>query len=81
MSTLFFIGTGEALVLFVFFTAGLAPLVFAIIALVDLFKRDFDEKMTDKILLVLLIIFAPLLGSIIYYFFLRNNYPLKLQGT
>ncbi len=76
MDTLF-IGTQEIFLLFFFGIAGIAPLVFMIIALVDLFKREFGEKTTDKILLIVLILFAPLVGSIIYYLALRNNYPLK----
>lgn len=71
------IGTQEVIFLFVFAIAGIAPLIFAIIALVDVFKREFGNKTTDRILLILLIVFAPLIGSIVYYIFLRNNYPLK----
>ncbi|MBD1433139.1 PLDc N-terminal domain-containing protein [Sphingobacterium sp. DN00404] len=77
MDILLFIGTQEAIFLLVFAIAGIAPLIFAIIALVDLFKREFGNKTTDKILLILLIILAPLIGSMIYYLVLRKNYPLK----
>ncbi len=72
-----FIGIQEIFLLFFFGIAGLAPLIFMIIALVDLFKREFGEKTTDKILLIVVILCAPIVGSIIYYFALRNSYPLK----
>ncbi|MBD1420660.1 PLDc N-terminal domain-containing protein [Sphingobacterium chuzhouense] len=73
------IGTQEVIFLFVFAIAGIAPLIFAIIALFDVFKREFGNKTTDRILLILLIVFAPLIGSMIYYLVLRQNYPLKRQ--
>jgi len=75
METLLFIGTQEIIFLLIF-GISIVPLIFAIIALIDVFKRDFGEKTTDKILIILLIILAPIIGSIIYYLVLRNNYPL-----
>ena len=71
------IGTQEAILLSIFTIAGIAPLVLAIIALVDLSKREFNDRTTDKILLILLIVFAPFVGSILYYLVLRQNYSLR----
>jgi len=78
MNTLFInIGAGEAFFMFLFLIVSLTPLIFAVSALIDLFKREFRHKSTDKVLLIVLIVLAPFVGSIVYYFFLRNNYPLK----
>lgn len=74
---LLFIGMAEIFLVVMVSMATAAPLIFVVIALVDLFKRDFGYKSTDKILLVGFIILAPILGSIIYYLILRKNYPLK----
>lgn len=80
METLFInIGTNELVILFIACMIGLAPLLLAILALIDLFKRDFRNKRTENLLLVFLIIFAPFVGSLIYFIALRKNYPLKSQ--
>ncbi|MBL1408568.1 PLDc N-terminal domain-containing protein [Sphingobacterium faecale] len=71
------LGTQEIVFFTVFFVAGLAPLIFAILALVDIFKRDFSKKTTDRILLILLVLLLPIIGSTIYLIALRNTYPLK----
>lgn len=73
------IGTQEMILLLVFGIAGLAPLIFAILALIDIFKRDFAQKTTDRILLILLVLLLPIFGSIIYFIGLRNAYPIKKQ--
>jgi drug/metabolite transporter (DMT)-like permease len=71
------LGTQEMMILFIFFVIGLAPLLLAIWALVDIFKRDFAQKSTDRLLLIILVIFAPFIGSVIYFLALKKNYPLK----
>lgn len=71
------IGTQEMILLVVFAIAGLAPLIFAILALIDIFKRDFAQKTTDRILLILLVLLLPIIGSIIYFVGLRDSYPLN----
>ncbi|MDR2282837.1 MAG: PLDc N-terminal domain-containing protein [Sphingobacterium sp.] len=73
------IGTQEMVLLIVLGIAGLAPLIFAALALIDIFKRDFSQKTTDRILLILLVLLLPILGSIIYFVGLRNAYPLNKQ--
>lgn len=75
------IGTQEVVVLFVMAVAGFAPLILAIIALIDIFKRDFENKSTDKILLILLVLVVPFIGSIIYLLALRKSYPLLHKET
>lgn len=52
---------------------GLILLVLEILAIVEIFKSSKD--MTTKLLWTLLILFAPLIGLIIYYFFGRGNGP------
>ncbi|WP_164108124.1 MULTISPECIES: PLDc N-terminal domain-containing protein [Sphingobacterium] len=71
------IGTQEMILLAVFAIAGLAPLIFAVLALIDIFKRDFAQKSTDRILLILLVLLLPIFGSIIYFVGLRDSYPLN----
>lgn len=71
---LLFIGALEMIVV-LFFVLG--PLILAIWALVDIFKRDFRYKTTDRLLLIILIVFAPFIGSILYFLFLRTKYPLQ----
>lgn len=70
------IGTQEILILLIFGFVGLAPLILAIFTIIDIFKRNFENKSTDKILLIILVLFLPLIGSIIYFLGLRNSYPL-----
>ncbi|MBD1428284.1 MULTISPECIES: PLDc N-terminal domain-containing protein [Sphingobacterium] len=83
MENLLFInlGTAEIFILIVmgFFT--LLPLIFAIGALWDLQKRDFTYKSTDKVLIILLILFAPFIGTLVYILLIRNNYPPKIRMT
>lgn len=69
------IGSNEIIVLLIFGVLGLAPLVLAIWALIDVFKRDFRHKSTDRLLITILVVFAPLVGSIIYFLLLRDKYP------
>ncbi|WP_390881626.1 PLDc N-terminal domain-containing protein [Sphingobacterium pedocola] len=53
------------------------PLALIIYTLIDLFKRNFTNKSTDRILIIFLIAFVPILGSLIYLLGLRKEYPLK----
>jgi len=76
MNTLF-INVGEQAFIIFFLLLALAPLAFAIVALVDLSKREFGGKTTDKVLWIGLIVFVPLVGSLVYYISFRNGYPLK----
>lgn len=69
------IGTQEIIILLIFAVMGLAPLILAIVAIIDIFKRNFENKSTDKILLIILVLFLPIIGSIIYFVGLRNTYP------
>lgn len=78
---LLLVGTQEVVVLIILGIAGLAPLIFAILALIDIFKRDFSQKTTDRLLLIILVVFAPLIGSIVYFLLLRDKYPIKQYGV
>lgn len=75
------IGSQEFILLMIFGFAGLAPLIFAVLALIDIFKRDFSQKTTDRLLLIILVVFAPLIGSIVYFLLLRDKYPIKSYGV
>ena len=79
MGTLVFlnIGTSELIIVLVLTLISIVPLLLAIAALLDGFRRDFGGKTTDKVLMVILIILAPFIGSLLYLLSLRKNYPLK----
>ena len=42
------------------------PLIFVLIALIDVLKNEFDPQI-NKVIWVLVIILVPLLGAILYY--------------
>lgn len=68
------IGFSELIVLSIF---TILPIILIIYCITDVLKRDFSGKGTDQILIFILLICAPLLGSIIYLTLLRKNYALK----
>jgi len=82
MSNLAFvnIGTAEMFMLVIMGFIVLIPLIMALGALWDLHKRDFSHKTTDKILIVLLILCAPFIGTLVYILIIRNHYPVKLAA-
>jgi len=51
---------------------GIAIFVFWIVMLVDCVKRKFKND-TDKIVWVLVIIFAGIIGALIYYFIVKSK--------
>jgi uncharacterized membrane protein len=55
-----------------FIAIGIASLVFWIIMLIDVVKRDF-RKEDDKILWVLVVVLAGVIGAIIYYFVVKRK--------
>lgn len=72
------IGSVELIILLIF---AIIPLGLLIYALIDLMKRDFSNKQTEQILLFILVIFASVIGPIIYLAALRKNYPIKRRAT
>ena len=68
------IGGMEFLLILLF---ALIPLALMIYCIVDLMRRNFKEKATDQILIFILLLCAPLIGSLIYLIVLRKNYALK----
>jgi len=72
------IGTAEMFMLVIMSFLVLIPLIMAGGALWDLHKRDFSHKTTDKILIILLILCAPFIGTLVYILIIRNHYPVKL---
>lgn len=79
MTSLLFlhIGFAELLIILICSIIALLPLALATVALIDLFRRNFEGKTTDKIVLIILILFAPFIGSLVYIFSLRDNYSFK----
>lgn len=72
-----FLGAQEAIIVLIVAVIAVAPLILIILALIDIFKRDFGDKTSDRIMLLILILLVPILGSIIYFAALRKPYPLK----
>ncbi|TJZ62860.1 hypothetical protein FAZ15_00690 [Sphingobacterium olei] len=71
------LGSQEIVLLLVLGIVWIIPFALIIYTLIDLFKRDFTNKSTERILIIFLIAFVPILGSLIYLFGLRKEYPLK----
>ncbi|TFH26359.1 MAG: hypothetical protein E4H10_07210 [Bacteroidia bacterium] len=67
MTFLFFFGLGILMTLFIIFFVILLP----IIALISVLMNDFRGN--DKILWVLIIIFLPFLGSLLYFLIGRDK--------
>ncbi|MCI4444785.1 MAG: PLDc N-terminal domain-containing protein [Candidatus Aminicenantes bacterium] len=64
------IGISELIVILLLFL-GLPQLILFIVALVDILKSEFAGN--DKLIWILLIIFLPLLGPILYFLIGRKN--------
>lgn len=71
------LGSQEIVLLLVLGIVWIIPFALIIYTLIDLFKRDFTNKSTERILIIFLIAFVPILGSLIYLFGLRKEYSLK----
>lgn len=77
MQTLLFsIGTPEIIILLI---TGLVPLAFAVVCLVDIVRSDFKDS-TTKVLWALVVLLAPVLGSLIYLLVGKNHKVLKPAG-
>ncbi len=61
-------GVGIALIL-IFLVVGVAALAFWVWMLVDVIKRD----MNNKVLWILLMVFLGVIGSIVYYFVVKRK--------
>lgn len=68
LSLLVALGTNELIIILL----GLTLLILPIVALVDLVKSDFKDS-TSKIVWAIIIVFMPILGSIIYLIFSKNQ--------
>ncbi|MCI0920330.1 PLDc N-terminal domain-containing protein [Sphingobacterium rhinopitheci] len=75
MTSLFInIGVMEMLILLIILTP---TVILPIYCMFDLFKRDFSKDKNQRILLILLLLLAPFIGSLIYLLALRKDYPVK----
>ena len=64
------IGMAGGLGMFLLFA--LAPLAFIILALVDILKNEFEPH-SNKLVWLLVVLFMPLIGSILYFIIGRNS--------
>lgn len=62
-------GMGFLMILLIIFFIALLP----IIAIIDLIRNDTDS--TNKLIWVIVILFLPILGSILYFLMGRNQRP------
>ncbi|MCA5004424.1 PLDc N-terminal domain-containing protein [Sphingobacterium bovistauri] len=72
------IGVNEFFLLITVLFLCLIPLFLMVIAFVDLFRRDFKYNSLDRLLIGLLILFTPILGSLIYLITIRKHFQLKI---
>ena len=72
-----FVGTTEIFIILIGVILFVIPLGLIIASVTDILKRDFSDKSTDLILIILLLLCVPFVGSIIYFLLLRHNYTLK----
>lgn len=58
----------------------LSAFIFWVVMLIDIIQRDF-KKHDDKIIWLLVVIFAGIIGAIIYYFIVKRHdkHPPKLK--
>jgi len=61
-----------AIFMIVMFAIGIFALVFWILMLIDVIKRDF-KKENDKIMWVLIVVLAGIIGALIYYFIVKRE--------
>lgn len=62
------LGVGELLILTLFF---LFPVILWIVALVDIMRNDFQGN--NKIAWVLVVVFLPIIGAILYFIIGRSQ--------
>ncbi|TCV07254.1 phospholipase D-like protein [Sphingobacterium alimentarium] len=74
------IGPAEILLIMIWGIFMLIPLTLMIIAFIDLFKRDFKNNNVDRLLIGLMILLAPFLGSLIYIISIRKHYKIKIPA-
>ncbi len=75
ITTLFInIGVQEMIILLIIL---LPTILLPLYCLIDLFKRDFTNNGSQRLLITLLIILAPFIGSLIYLLALQKDYPRK----
>lgn len=61
-----------AIFMIVMFTIGIFALVFWILMLIDVIKRDFKQE-NDKIMWVLIVVLTGIIGALIYYFIVKRE--------
>jgi prolipoprotein diacylglyceryltransferase len=63
---------------FLIFGLAIFSVVFWILMLVDVVKRDF-KKEDDKTMWVLIIVLTGIIGALIYYFMIKRKIPKKIK--
>jgi len=67
MKNLLFLNLGTPEIILILFI-GVLPLILALICLIDILKSDFKDT-TTKLIWILIVLVAPVIGSLIYIFF------------
>lgn len=73
-----FLGLGGAEIFLVALLFLILPLIIIAWALIDVLRSDFQND-TNKIIWVLVILFVPFLGSILYFLIGRKQKALKID--
>lgn len=75
MTYLLFLGLGLPEILLILFTAGI-PFILMLICIIDLVRSEFKDS-TTKLIWILIVLFLPMLGSLIYLLIGRNQKTLS----
>ena len=71
MNTLLFINLGMPEILLLLFIAGV-PFILLLVCVIDILKSDFKDS-TTKLIWILIVLFLPVLGSLIYLLMGRSQ--------
>jgi|GEM_PF-3561558 len=74
------IGAQEMILIIILALVGFIPTILIILSILDIVKRQFPDN-ADKILMILLVFFLPIIGSCIYLLSLRHKYPIINRPT
>ncbi|MEJ6980938.1 PLD nuclease N-terminal domain-containing protein [Pedobacter sp. P351] len=68
MNNLLFLNLGTLEIIIIIFMV-ILPFILALICLIDILKSNFRDSTTTKLIWVLIVLVAPVIGSLIYIFF------------
>lgn len=78
MRNLLFLNLGTPEIILILFI-GVLPFILALICLIDILKSNFRDSTTTKLIWVLIVLVAPVIGSLIYIFFGKQKKMTNLE--